>query len=101
FFRVGFGARLMGEAQRIEHQRGRFVEGVVGPVAEKHSRPVQPAGAALDECTYRDRSNAEGIPGSANGATWGDRSNAEGIPGSASGATWGGDAAGPRGASPG
>src|SRR5882757_6770193 len=34
-----------------------------------------------------NRSTAEGIPGSANGATRGNRSTAEGIPGSANGAT--------------
>jgi hypothetical protein len=35
----------------MEHERGRFVEGVIGPMTEENLGAAQPARATLDECT--------------------------------------------------
>jgi hypothetical protein len=44
----------MREPQGVEHERGGFVERIVGPVTEENPRAAQPAGTALDENAYRN-----------------------------------------------
>ena len=44
-------ARVMRKPQRMEHERGRFVEGVIGPMTEENLGAAQPARATLDERT--------------------------------------------------
>jgi hypothetical protein len=53
-FRIDRSAGVVRKTERVEHERRGFVERVVGPVTEENPRAAQPAGAALDECAYRN-----------------------------------------------
>src|ERR1700722_7647863 len=47
-FRIDRSAGVVRKTERVEHERRRFVERIVGPVTEEDPRATQPAGAALD-----------------------------------------------------
>ena len=60
--RIHLRAGLLGKPQRMEHERGGFVEGIVGPVTEENACAAQPARAALYECADRDRCSGPRAP---------------------------------------